>query len=324
MTKTFSRRTLVLAAALMLLSTAASAFVLLSPARTWDNPPNYIVDNRGLVGVNDGNGGEVATRNAIVSSSAWNGAGAGTVVNATVGSVSGFSLGDGVPMLNFQDPQGACGGNCLAATFTGFFSNRGDGTVRINDADIVTNTSHSWTSQGEDPGGSGCSSEFYVEGVMVHEVGHGLGLGHTNVSGATMFPSVSACNNSPASTAADDNNAIVALYGGGGGGGGGAPCTSCTQFTGFLSGANDFEYEPNGTWYQTGSGTHRGWLEGPAGTDFDLRLYRWNGSAWALVASSLSSDSSEFIQFNGSSGFYLWQVRSWSGSGSYNFWLDPP
>lgn len=325
MSKTFSRRTLVLAAALMLLSTAASAFVLLSPARTWDNPPTYIVDNRGLTGVNDGNGGEVATRNAIVSSSAWNGSGAGTVVNATVGSVSGFSLGDGVPMLNFRDPQGACTGGCLAATFTGFFSNRGDGTVRIDDADIVTNTSHSWTSQSEDPGGSGCSNEFYIEGVMVHEVGHGLGLGHTSVSGATMFPSVSACNNSPATTAADDDNAIVALYGGGGGGGGGgAPCTNCTHFTGFLSGSGDAEIEPNGTWYQTGSGTHRGWLEGPSGTDFDLRLYRWNGSSWSQVASSLSSDSSEFIQFTGSSGFYLWQINSWSGSGSYDFWLDPP
>lgn len=323
MTTKLTRRTLVFAAALVLHAGAASAFVLLSPARTWDSPPNYIVDNRGLVGVNDGNGGATRTRDAINSSSAWNGAGAGTVVTASVGSVSGYSLGDGVPMLNFQDPIGACGGNCLAATFTGYYNQRSDGSYRIFDADIVTNTSHAWTSQGEDPNGSGCSSEFYVEGVQVHEVGHGIGLGHSNVSGATMFPSVSACNNSPATTETDDDNAILALYGGGGGGGG-APCTSCTHYTGFLSGAGDFEYEPNGTYYFSGSGTHRGWLEGPSGTDFDLRLYRWNGSSWVVVASSLSSSSSEFIQFNGSSGYYLWQIRSWSGSGSYDFWLDPP
>jgi hypothetical protein len=32
------------------------------------------------------------------------------------------------------------------------------------------------------------------------------------VSGATMFPSVSACNNGPASTEADDENGINDLY----------------------------------------------------------------------------------------------------------------
>lgn len=205
--------------ATLVFATAASAYVLLSPRRTWSSPPTYIVDNRGVSSVNDGDGGASRTRDAITSSSAWNGAGAGTVINATVGSVAGFQLGDGVPMLNFSDPTGACNGNCLAATFTGFFSG---GT--INDADIVTNDSHSWTSQGEDPGGSGCSGEFYIEGVQVHEIGHGLGLGHTNVSGATMFPSVSSCNNSPATTEADDEAGINDLYGGGGPG---IPDNSC-------------------------------------------------------------------------------------------------
>jgi hypothetical protein len=52
----------------------------------------------------------------------------------------------------------------------------------------------------------------YIEGMMVHETGHGLGLAHTNVSGATMFPSVSACNNGQASTEADDEAGIDNLY----------------------------------------------------------------------------------------------------------------
>ncbi len=190
-----------------LVAGSLSAYVLLSPRRTWDSDPTIRVDNRGENTVSDGDLGRTRTRNAIVSSSAWNGAGSGTVVNATVTSISGFRLGDGIPMLNFSDPTGACGGNCLAATFTGFYQSRGNGTFRITDADIVT-SNRNWATLGE-----ACSgSEFYLEGVMVHEVGHVLGIGHTNVSGATMFPSVSACNNGPATTEADDEAAVNDLY----------------------------------------------------------------------------------------------------------------
>lgn len=190
-----------------LVAGSVSAYVLLSPRRTWDSPPTVIVDNRGQANIADGDGGRTRTRNAIVSSNAWNGAGAGTVVNATVGSVSGWRLGDGRPMLNFRDPQGVCSGNCLAATFTGYYTRRSNGTYRIYDADIVT-SNRDWASAGE-----ACSgSEFYIEGVMVHEVGHLLGLGHSNVGGATMYPSVSACNNGPATTESDDEAAIRDLY----------------------------------------------------------------------------------------------------------------
>jgi hypothetical protein len=201
-------RPLPLAVLTFLVSSSVSAYVLLSPRRTWDSDPNVRVDSRGNATVTDGNGGATAVRNAIVSTAAWNGAGAGTVVNATVASVSGFRLGDGIPMLNFRDPVGACSGSCLAATFTGYYQRRPNGTYRIYDADIVTNPNLNFASAGE-----ACSgAEYRIEGVMVHEVGHLLGLGHTNVSGATMFPSVSACNNNPASTEADDEAGIRDLY----------------------------------------------------------------------------------------------------------------
>jgi hypothetical protein len=214
--------------AALLFSGSLSAYVLLSPERAWDSAPTMIVDDRGQSTITDSDGGVSATVNAIESNQAWNGAGSGTVINAEAGSVAGWQLGDGIPMLNFTDPEHVCNGNCLAATFTGFYENRGDGTYRIYDADIVTGSRWDFTSTSEF---DGCLGEFFIEGVMVHEVGHVLGLGHTDVSGATMYPSVSSCNNGPASTEQDDEDGLYALYGGGGGSGdgggssgGGASC----------------------------------------------------------------------------------------------------
>lgn len=201
-------RFLAVALLLTLVAGSLSAYVLLSPRRTWDGVPNLIVDSRGNSTITDGNGGTTRIRSAIVSTSAWNGAGTGTRINATVGSVSSFTLGDGVPMLNLRDPLGACTGGCLAATFTGYYTTRPNGTRRITDADMVTNTANNLATLGE-----ACSgSEYYAEGIMVHEVGHLLGLGHSGTAGATMYPSVSACNNNPATIETDDRNGINDLY----------------------------------------------------------------------------------------------------------------
>lgn len=194
---------LVVALLLCLGAGTLSAYVLLSPVRRWASDPHVIVDNRGIPSISDGDYGRTRTRNAIVSTAAWNGAGSGTLLTAAVGSVASFSLGDGIPMLNFRNPYGTCSGSCLAATYTGYYTGS-----TIYDADIVTNyNGYAWASAGES-----CSNEIYVEGVMVHEVGHLLGLGHTNVGGATMYPSVAYCSNGPASTEADDENGVNYLY----------------------------------------------------------------------------------------------------------------
>jgi matrixin len=307
---------------LLLAAGSATAYVTLSPARTWDCPPSYIVDNRagGVPSILDGDGGATRVVSAITSTSAWNGAGSDRVIKAAKGSIAGFALGDGVPMLNLTDPISACTGTCLAATFTGYYSERspGSGSYSIDDADIVTNsTGYNWTSQGEDPGGAGCVSEIYIEGVMVHEVGHGLGLGHTPVSGATMYASVSYCNNNPATTEADDESGIVSLYGA-------APCTNCDAFTNYLNATGAVQYQPCGTYYYGNAGLQKGYLRGPAGTDLDLYLHRWNGTQWVQVASATSLSNNENISYNGAAGWYLWEVRSYSGTGTYHFYEEHP
>ncbi len=106
------------------------------------------------------------------------------------------------------------------------------------------------------------------------------------------------------------------------------PVSGCglpESYSGSLSGSGDYDYHPNGTYfYSGGSGYHRGCLRGPAGTDFDLYLWKWNGLFWATVAQSIGTTSSEDIVYYGSAGYYVWRVESWSGSGSYSFGMQRP
>lgn len=71
------------------------------------------------------------------------------------------------------------------------------------DADII------WADGPGDPGGG----VLDLQGVATHEIGHVLGLGHTNVGGATMFPSISGNGVSHRSIAADDIAGLQAVYG---------------------------------------------------------------------------------------------------------------
>ena len=98
-----------------------------------------------------------------------------------------------------------------------------------------------------------------------------------------------------------------------------------TVYTGTLSGTGDADIHPNGTYYQsTVSGTHTGVLDGPSGVDFDLFLYRWNGSSWSIVARAETAAPDETITYSGTAGYYYWRIYSYSGAGSYTFTLTKP
>src|SRR5581483_9158930 len=106
---------------------------------------------------------------------------------------------------------------------------------------------------------------------------------------------------------------------------GGAPCTSCEHYTGLMTRTGEAAFEPNGTFYLNNSfGYHKGWLRGPAGADFDLYLWRWDGTQWVVVASAEGSTSTEEISWYGGPGYYIWRVYAWSGKGFYDFWLKQP
>lgn len=240
---------------LILIAGTAAAAVLLNPPRRWfpeDLQRNVIVDNRGMASVTDGDNGISAARSAVT---AWNGSGANVVSSST--GAPNIALGDGQSHLLFDDPLRICKGQCLAATTTGFYDNGQEGTcdglnvVRITDSDIVFNTRYNYTTASE-PGG--CSGEFFLESVVTHEVGHLIGLAHSQVGSALMAPSVSSCNNKMIN--ADDRAGRDALYncsfqGGGGNGGScdndgvcesGENCTNCGDCEGRTNGkpANRF------------------------------------------------------------------------------------
>ena len=61
-------------------------------------------------------------------------------------------------------------------------------------------------------GDSGCSGGLYIEDIAAHEFGHALGLGHSSVGGATMYPTVSYCSIDMRWLSEDDKLAVEYLY----------------------------------------------------------------------------------------------------------------
>ncbi len=89
------------------------------------------------------------------------------------------------------------------------------------DADIIFNSSYQWSTQ---PVGQ----QFDVIGTITHEIGHVVGLDHTNVTDATMFPTAAPGLCPCRTLKQDDINGVCAIYPSGtnpGGGKAGATCS---------------------------------------------------------------------------------------------------
>jgi len=150
---------------------------------------------------------ELAIWKAVVEwGSKLHGTGAGDINGNTLGSGganfdamwSGNTSGIGTMNGNIVSAIGNCGGATLAFTETPI----SDGW-RIRFCD-----NWSW-----DDGPGTIGNRFDIQGVMCHEYGHALGLGHSAVGQATMAPSVGAGSTTIRSIHSDDVAGIQCIYG---------------------------------------------------------------------------------------------------------------
>lgn len=220
-----------------LLSTSAFGFELLNPARKWfqginggpnDLPVQILVNNGGEESVNDGDHGVTACRNAIA---AWNAEVQGNLVGT--GTTSSNAVGnDGVNVVSFNDPAKIVR-NAIAVTLVGYYDSGQSETVngidfgRYLDSDTSFSKRLTFTTQAI----GSCSDSYDIQATQTHETGHALGLGHSSVTSALMYPSVSSCTFKR--IAADDHDGINTIYTPGFGGGTG--CTPSESRLGSLS-----------------------------------------------------------------------------------------
>ncbi len=227
--------------------------------------------------------------------------------NTPVGAVNNYA-GGRVAVAGSQDA--AVGATvCRSGSTTGWHC----GTIQARNASVTypqgTVSGLIRTNVCAEPGDSGGS---LLAGGQAQGVTSG-GSGNCSSGGTTFFQPVNEILQTYSLTLVTD-------------GGGNPPGGDCedAQHTGNLaSGAS--AYQPNGSYYQsTVSGAHNGCLDGPSGSDFDLYLQKWNGSAWANVAEATSPDADENLTYSGTPGYYRYRVHAYSGSGAYTLGLTNP
>lgn len=218
---------------------SASPFVLFSSPAKWRTLPVRVdVQSGGQPGLPGGGLNQIAN---VVEQ--WN---APSIFRWSVGSLAGTVRCGNTPpaspatnflMIEANDPCGEIddAGGTLAVAFSWFTSAveetfNGVGFRRMVQVTVITNNS---AAAQQFATNSNCYNQ-----VMLHEVGHALGLGHSAVATAVMAPTVSfsQCSAAPRPLQPDDIAGVQFIYGGAAGGAPGQPViTSAAAAGGVLT-----------------------------------------------------------------------------------------
>ena len=149
-------------------------------------------------------------------------------------------------------------------------------------------------------GTSGCASGMFVEDVGTHEFGHFLGLGHSAVAAATMYPTISYCSQSGRALDADDVAGVETIYPAGSGSPPAAPY--------------DLGVAQNAA--QPSSSLVLSWTDA-ASTESGFRVERSpTGSTFTQIAST-GANVATFTDAGLAAGTtYYYRVRAYNGAGN--------
>ena len=192
----FTRNTLLLTVGILGCAIGAQAYSFLGPKWAVREVPYYINPVNNDMSESDAIAAIQAGANAWAAQSSAN------ILPSYRGTTTGSTISrNGRSEIFFRDSSD---GSLYGATY--WWWNSSDQLV---EADTIYYTA----SVGFFANASSCSGTgVYLQDASTHEFGHTLGLGHSAVSGASMYPTLGWCSTNVRSLEADDVAGIEALY----------------------------------------------------------------------------------------------------------------
>ena len=171
-------------------------------AVTWPGNVTYMVNDQtsaALGNMEAGSDPATAVDNAFATLAAASGltlTNGGTTTTTDVGA-------DGTNLITFANTPAnvSAVGGAIAVTVLSYSTS----TFTIVEADMVFNPAFNFSTLGS-------ASMYDVEAITTHEGGHLLGLDHSPICSATMFPYANTADSGPASLSSDDIAGLRSLY----------------------------------------------------------------------------------------------------------------
>ncbi len=195
----------VLALLLLCLAGSAAAYTRItlsggSSTRFTSEPIEYWINDKGFSQI--ANGSEFNAVNAAFET--WRKVSIAALTIQYMGTTPARGVGrDGMNVISFADGSTPLGSSTIAATFSFFRSGSGGGIT--DEADIIFNAAHSFSTSGE-------SGKYDVQSVLTHEAGHLLGLDHSGLVSSVMTPFASLSVIDQRTLMYDDMAGVAEIY----------------------------------------------------------------------------------------------------------------